>query len=89
MAFNELEMAHIKRVVGGFVESRRPRPEVRNQLDITYTIEGQSVLIQEDRVLCDGSRILEPVAKTTWVKTQILIHEETSARNASAHPGCR
>ncbi|MFV0283728.1 MAG: hypothetical protein ACK5JE_08070 [Castellaniella sp.] len=66
MAFSDLELQRIKRVVGDFVEKRRPRPEIRDQLDIVYAVEGQSVLIQEDRVLYDGSRMLEPVAKTTW-----------------------
>lgn len=70
MAFSELELQRIKRVVGEFVEGRRPRPEIRNQLDIVYSIDGQSVLIQEDRLSYDGSRILEPVVKTTWVKSQ-------------------
>lgn len=70
MAFSEIELQRIKCVVGDFVEQHRPRPEIRDRLDIVYTVEGQSVSIQEDRVLYDDSRILEPVAKTTWVRAQ-------------------
>lgn len=70
MAFSELELAKVRRTMDAYIERRRPRPEIRHELDIGYAIEGQSVTLHEDRRLYDGSRILEPVAKATWVKTQ-------------------
>ncbi len=70
MAFSELELARVHRTMTAYIARRRPRPEIREELDIGYSLEGQSVIIHEDRRLYDGSRILEPVAKATWVKTQ-------------------
>ena len=70
MAFSELELARVHRIMTHYIARRRPRPEIRDQLDIGYVVEGQSVIIHEDRQLYDGSRLLEPVAKATWVRTQ-------------------
>ena len=70
MAFSELELARVHRTMAAYIARRRPRPEIREELDIGYSVEGQSVIIHEDRRRYDGSRILEPVAKATWVKTQ-------------------
>jgi len=70
MAFSELELARVHRTMASYIERRRPRPEIRQQLDIGYSVEGQSVILHEDRLLYDGSPLLEPVAKTTWVRTQ-------------------
>lgn len=70
MAFSELELARVQRTMDAYIQRRRPRPEIRNELDIGYAVDNQSVTIHEDRRLYDGSRILEPVAKATWVKTQ-------------------
>ena len=70
MAFSELELARVHRIMTHYIARRRPRPEIRDQLDIGYVVEGQSVIIQEDRRMSDGSRLLEPVAKATWVRTQ-------------------
>lgn len=70
MAFSELELARVHRTMASYIARRRPSPEIREQLDIGYTVQGQSVIIHEDRQLYDGSRLLEPVAKATWVRTQ-------------------
>ncbi|HET8700935.1 MULTISPECIES: DUF3024 domain-containing protein [Alcaligenaceae] len=70
MAFTELELARVHRTMTAYIAQRRPRPEIRAQLDIGYSVESQSVIIHEDRQLYDGSRLLEPVAKATWVRTQ-------------------
>jgi hypothetical protein len=70
MAFCELELARVHRTMSSYIARRRPGPEIREQLDIGYSVQGQSVTIHEDRQLYDGSRLLEPVAKATWVRTQ-------------------
>jgi len=70
MAFNEFEVRRISKVVAGFVEKRRPPARVRDQLDLMFSIEEQSVLLLEKRRLMDGEVIERPFAKATWVKTQ-------------------
>jgi len=70
MALSELELAGVNRTMTAYIARRRPRPEIRNELDIGYSIENQSIIVHEDRQLYDGSRMIEPVAKATWVKTQ-------------------
>lgn len=70
MAFSEFEVRRIRKVVAGFVEKRRPPAHVRDQLDLMFSIEEQSVLLLEKRRLMDGEVIERPFAKATWVKTQ-------------------
>ncbi len=67
MALTEFE---IKKIVGQFVEKIRPIPEIRNQVDISFKISGQSFEIFEIRPQWDDSsnKIERPVAKATYVK---------------------
>lgn len=71
MAFNELEQKRIERALNNFLKVRRPPPEIRSQVDISYQIDGQSVVIYEIRPQWDNpSNIIHsPIAKTTYVKT--------------------
>lgn len=71
MAFSELEQKRYEKVVGAYIESRRPEPSIRNQLDICYRIFGQSIEIFEVRPRWDDPSIKmeNPVAKATYVKT--------------------
>ena len=64
----------IEKLVGQYVESRRPAAHMRSQLDISFRITGQSVEIVEIRPEWnDPSRKTEtPVAKATYVKSQKL-----------------
>ncbi|MCJ8344458.1 DUF3024 domain-containing protein [bacterium] len=57
-----------------FLELRRPPFEIRDKLDIKFTLEGQNVLIYEVRPLWnDPSKILDiPIAKATFVKSKQL-----------------
>lgn len=70
MAFSEFEVRRISKVIAGFVEKRRPPAHVRDQLDLMFSIEEQSVLLLEKRRLMDGEVIERPFAKATWFKTQ-------------------
>ena len=60
------------RAVGAFLEKRRPRPEIRDQLDFRADIFGADVIIVEVRpVYNDKKRIVEHgVAKAKWVGTR-------------------
>jgi hypothetical protein len=71
MAFNEFETKRIKQVMDKFIERVRPSVEIRDKLDISYRIEGSSVLIIEIRPDFRDPKTKRdiPVAKTTFVKT--------------------
>lgn len=49
MAFSEFELKRYEKIVGEFIESRRPAPHIRNQVDLAFRIEKQSVEIFEIR----------------------------------------
>jgi hypothetical protein len=48
MAFNELDLRRIERIVGGFCR-RRSQPEVADEPRLIYEVDGQSVVISEVR----------------------------------------
>jgi hypothetical protein len=70
MALSEFEARRLEKIVGSYIESRRPPPELRKQLDLNFRIHGQSVEIYEVRPYWrDPDEITEnPVAKATYVK---------------------
>jgi len=53
------------------LKKRRPPVEMRNQIDVDYLIDNQSVIIFEIRSLYDkpGETIEHPVAKATFVNS--------------------
>lgn len=72
MALSEFEMKRIEKLVGGFIEKRRPPAHIRSKLDLGYRVCGYSIEIFEIRpVWCRPSEYQEsPVAKATFTKTQ-------------------
>ena len=72
MALSEFEIKKIQKVVGQYIEKHRPPAEMRNEVDLSFRILGQSVEIFEIRALWNDpkEKIEEPVAKATYVKTQ-------------------
>ena len=70
MPFSEFELRRYGKAVAAYVETRRPEPHIRNELDIGFRIEGQSVEIFTIRPAWDNPReiIESSVAKTTYVK---------------------
>ncbi len=72
MAFDALQVTTIIEALENFMVIRRPPEEMRNELDLAYQIEGQSVIIYSIRPHWQNkSQIIEePIARTTWVKTQ-------------------
>ena len=74
MAFSEFEIKKIQKVVGKYIEKHRPPVNLRNEVDLSFRIKGQSVEIFEIRPLWNNpeEKIDEAVAKTTYVKRQNL-----------------
>ena len=72
MALSEFEIKKCEKVVGEFVKKRRPPAHIRNELDLGYRVEEQSVEIFEIRPMWRNpdKKIEEAVAKTTYVKTK-------------------
>ena len=72
MSFDDIETARIKRAMEGFLAARRPRPDIREQLDLGYSINGQSVEIFELRPAWrePNTIVKHPAAKATFVRTQ-------------------
>ncbi len=70
MALSEFEIKRIEKLVGEFIESRRPEPSIRDELDISFKISGQSLEVFEIRPRWDDPSIkLEgSIAKATYVK---------------------
>lgn len=74
MSFSEFEIKRIQKIVGRYVEENRPSAEIRNEIDLSFKIEGQSVEIFEIRRLWNdpNEKIEGPVAKATYVKSRNL-----------------
>jgi hypothetical protein len=70
MAISEFEIKRYEKIVGQYIEKRRPAPHVRNQVDLAFRIEGQSVIIYELRELWNqpDKKIESPISKATYVK---------------------
>lgn len=70
MAFSEIELARIERVVGGLCK-RRNRPEFKDQLSLEYRVERHNVIIFERRPRWDGRPGFTetPVAKLAFTRT--------------------
>jgi hypothetical protein len=75
MSFNDIELAKVKKVVGSYVESKRPPVAIRPELDIAYRVERQSIFVFEIRPKFrgePGETHEHPVAKVTYVRTTNL-----------------
>ncbi len=74
MPISEFETKKWEKLVGAFIEKRRPPAHLRHELDLGYRVKGQSVEIFEirPRWRCPNETIEEAGAKTTFVKKKIL-----------------
>lgn len=72
MAFTKEELERYRQIVNAYIEKRRPPMHLRNQVNLSFRIQNQSIEIFEVRPrFNDPQKIVEiPVAKTTWVKAQ-------------------
>ena len=71
MALSEFEIKRIEKLVGKFIEIRRPDPSIRNEVDISFRVTGQSFEIFEIRPRWDDPsiKIEGSMAKATYIKT--------------------
>ena len=71
MALTELEIKRIEKAVEAFMDKHRPKPDIREQLDLGYRIVGQSIELFEIRPYWrdPAKKIENPVAKATFVRT--------------------
>ncbi|MCG8306242.1 MAG: DUF3024 domain-containing protein [Cytophagales bacterium] len=74
MPFSEFEIKKKQKIVGQYIEKNRPPADIRSEVDMSFRIEGQSVVIFEIRPLWNNpeEKIEEPVAKATYVKSRKL-----------------
>lgn len=72
MAFSAEEQTAHESVMAPFLNRRRPPEEIRDEVDLNYRIEEQSVIIFEIRsTMTDRSEKIEsPVSKATYVRTK-------------------
>jgi len=73
MAISEFETKRCERLVKRYIDSRRPPPDVRPELDLGYRVQGQSVEIFEIRPVwrgAPGEKMEQPVAKSTYIKSR-------------------
>lgn len=54
MAFTDLEYQAVKKEVHQFIESIRPPEHIRNELDMVYSINDQTIDIGEQRPVWQG-----------------------------------
>ena len=74
MAISEFEEKRCEKEVEKFLSVRRPPPHIRNEFDISYRIENQSVELFEIRPQFKDpeNKIEIPIAKATYVKKEKL-----------------
>ena len=72
MPLSEFETKKCEKVVAHFIEKHRPPRNIRDELDIGFRVQGQSVEIFEIRpVWREPAKKMEcSVAKATYVRTQ-------------------
>lgn len=70
MAFNDLDRKRVEKQVDTFIESRRPPVELRDQLDLAYRLDGQTIDIFEKRRSLRGHPVETPVARLRFVKSR-------------------
>lgn len=72
MPLDALQSAETIVALEVFLDKRRPPEHIRHQLDLSYKIENQSIIIFTIRphFMNKEDRIESPIAKTTWVKIQ-------------------
>lgn len=70
MAMSEFEIKRCEKLVGEYVEKRRPPSHVRHEVDLSYRIKDQSIEIFEIRPSWRNpeQKIESMVAKTTYAR---------------------
>jgi len=70
MAISEFELKRCDKYVSEYIAKHKPPPHVRNEVDLCFRIEDQSILIYELRSVWNqpDKKIESMVAKTTYIK---------------------
>ena len=70
MAVSEFETKRIEKIMEGYLERTRPPVHIRNELDIAYRIDNQSIELFEVRSAFRNpeQKIEHAIAKATYVK---------------------
>ena len=70
MAVSEFETKRIEKIMEGYLERTRPPVHIRNELDIAYRIDNQSIELFEVRPAFQNpnQKIEHAIAKATYVK---------------------
>lgn len=70
MAVSEFEVKRIEKIMDDYLEKVRPPVHIRNELDIAYRIDNQSVELFEIRPAFQkpNQKIEHAIAKATYVK---------------------
>ena len=70
MAISEFETKRCEKYVGEYIAKHRPPVHIRNEVDLSFRIEDQSIVIFEIRSLFNkvDEKIESMVAKTTYIK---------------------
>ncbi|MDO8544887.1 MAG: DUF3024 domain-containing protein [Opitutaceae bacterium] len=70
MSFSPDHIAEVLRQLGRFIESIRPKPEIRDQLDFRADIQGAEVFLSEVRPMFQnpGETQAHAFAKIRWFK---------------------
>jgi spore coat polysaccharide biosynthesis protein SpsF (cytidylyltransferase family) len=74
MSFSEFEIKRFEKEISEFMDKRRPPVHIRNEVDLGFRLDGQSVEIFEIRAVWNNpeKKMEEPVAKATYVKRKNL-----------------
>ena len=72
MSLSEFELKRTKKLVAAFVEKHRPEKHIRQNVDLSFRQEGQSVEIFEIRPVWNNpkEKIEISIAKATYVKSR-------------------
>ena len=72
IALSEFECKRFERIVGAFIDKRRPPPHVRPKLDLGFRVAAHRVELFEIRPRFDrpSEKLEHPFAKATYVTAQ-------------------
>jgi len=72
MAIDVLQTVEIIEIMESFIAQIRPPEKIRNEVDIAYKTEGQSIIIFEIRPRWNKpeEKMESPIAKTTFVHSK-------------------
>lgn len=70
MSFNEIEEHKYKKIIEDYLKIKRPPENIRDQIDIDYNIDDQSIIIYTNRPSFDDEsrKVESPNIKFTYIK---------------------